>query len=139
MGTDQHCKSCPTLIPYLTVSNTKAAISLYQKAFGFKWLNEAEMAADGTLDHVEMQYKDVLIMFAGEGCFGSTKRTFTKLGAESPMTLYFYCDDVDQMHNTAVASGMQSLMEPNDAHWGDRMCILKDPDGYEWMFAKRIG
>ena len=138
MGT-QHCTTaCPTLIPYLTVSDTKASIDLYQKAFGFKWLNESEVTADGTLDHVEMQYKDVLIMFAREACFGSTKKTFTKLGAEAPMTLYLYCDDVDQMHKTAVNAGMQSLMEPNDAHWGDRACCVKDPDGFEWMFAKRM-
>ncbi|MES2608028.1 MAG: hypothetical protein V4544_04805 [Pseudomonadota bacterium] len=94
MGT-QHCTASPTLIPYLTVSDTKASVDLYQKAFGFTWLNEAEVTADGTLDHVEMQYKDVLIMFAREACFGSTKKIFTKLGAETPMTLYLHCDDVD--------------------------------------------
>ena len=138
MGT-QHCANPSSVIPYLTVSDTMASISLYQKAFGFKWINESEVAADGSLDHVEMQYKDVLVMFAREGAFGSTKKTFTHLGVEAPNCLYFYCDDVDQMHATATAAGLTSLMEPNDAHWGDRVCLLKDHDGYEWMFAKRLG
>ncbi|MES2252107.1 MAG: VOC family protein [Pseudomonadota bacterium] len=137
MGT-KHFAACPTIISYLTVSDTKTSIALYQKAFGFKWLNEDEVAADGTLDHVEMQYKDVFIMFAREGAFGSTKKTFTHLGVEAPNCIYLYCDDVDQIYTTAIDAGMQSLMEPNDAHWGDRVCMVKDHDGYEWMFAKHI-
>ena len=133
-----HCAQCPTHIPYLTVSNTIASVSFYEKAFGFKWLNENEINTDGTLDHVEMAYKDMLIMFAREGAFGSTKKTFTHLGVESPMTLYFYCDDVDHMYEQAITAGAISLMTPNDAHWGDRVCLLKDNDGYEWMFAVRL-
>lgn len=128
----------PTMIPYLTVGNTKSAIDFYEKAFGFKWLNSSEVDGDGEIQHVEMQYKDILIMFAPEGAFGGTTKTPATLGVQCPMNLYLYCDDVDTFHQQAIKAGAKSLMEPNDAFWGDRVCQLGDPDGFLWMFAKKV-
>lgn len=129
--------SIPTLIPYLTVEDTKASISFYQQAFGFEWKNSLEANSKDTIDHVEMLYKDILIMFAQVGTFRSTKKTFKMMGVESPFTLYIYCDNVDYFYQNAIKKGAESLMEPRDEFWGDRVCLLKDLDGYEWMFAQR--
>ncbi len=127
-----------TVIPYLTVRNAKNAIAFYEKAFGFKWLNSSEVDANGDIQHVEMQYKDLYIMFAPEGAFGGTTKAPITLGIECPMNLYLYCDDVDAMYQQGINAGAKSLMEPNDAFWGDRVCQLGDPDGFMWMFAKRL-
>lgn len=127
----------PTMIPYLTVGNAKSAIDFYEKAFGFKWLNSTEVDGDGNIDHVEMGYKDLLIMFAPEGAFGGTTKTPATLEVECSMNLYLYCDDVDALYQQGIKAGAKSLMEPNDAFWGDRVCQLGDPDEFMWMFAKK--
>lgn len=131
-------KNPPTMIPYLTVKNARKAIGFYEDAFGFKLLNVSEVDRSEEVSHVEMQYKDVLIMFAPEGVFGCTTKAPVTLGAEPPMNLYLYCDDVDTLYKNALKAGAVSLMEPNDAFWGDRVCQLKDPDGFMWMFAKTL-
>lgn len=125
----------PTLIPYLTVRKSKTAIIFYEQAFGFQWKNIQDQDEHGEIEHVEMVYRDIYIMFAQEGAFGSPTKAPTTLNILVPMTLYLYCDNVDQLYQQAIAAGATSLQEPHDAFWGDRVCQVSDPDGYSWMFA----
>lgn len=129
-------KNIPTMIPYLTVKNSKESIRFYEQAFGFNWLNAAETTESGEIEHVEMSYKDVLIMFASEGSFGSTNKAPITTSTRSPMSLYLYCDDLESLYQQAIKAGATSLMEPFDAFWGDRVFQVSDINGYEWMFAK---
>src|SRR4051794_2682185 len=106
-------KNIPTMIPYLTVKNAKESISFYEKAFGFTWLNAAEADENGDIQHVEMSYKDVLIMFAPEDAYEDlTTKTPITSGTRSPMSLYIYCDDVEAFYQQAVKAGAKSLREP---------------------------
>ncbi|MBP9752242.1 MAG: glyoxalase/bleomycin resistance/extradiol dioxygenase family protein [Proteobacteria bacterium] len=125
----------PTLTPYLTVKNAKDAITFYENAFGFVWHNKNECKEEP--EHVEMSYKDAFIMFAQEGAFGGTTKAPITLGVECSMNLYLYCDDVDAFFKNSLKHGAISLMEPHDAFWGDRVCALKDLNGFMWMFAKK--
>lgn len=133
-------KTYPTLIPCFFVQDTRKAIAFYEKAFGFVWRNQEKAPQDekGDIIHVEMSYKDVLVMFAPEGAFGSPVKTPASLQIQSPTTLYLYCDDVDQLYQQALAAGAASTMEPHDAFWGDRVCQVADINGYSWMFAKTL-
>lgn len=131
-------KKTPTLIPYLTVRDTRKSIDFYMRAFGFSWINAQETAPDDTIDHVEMSYKDMLIMFARENAFGSLTKAPATLKSLPSMTLYLYCDDVDALYAQAIAAGAISQMEPQDSYWGDRIFKVADLDGFEWMFAKTI-
>lgn len=127
----------PFFIPYLTASDTKASIHFYTNAFGFIWRNENELDENGCIHHVEMTFGNLVLMFAQQGAFGSTKVPFKAMGVESPITLYLYCDDVDALYQKAITCGAEGLMNPRNEFWGDRVCLLKDPDGYEWMFATK--
>ncbi|CAO5683360.1 MAG: hypothetical protein HEEMFOPI_01952 [Holosporales bacterium] len=69
-----------------------------------------------------MKYKDVVIMFSSEGAFGEATKTPHTLNIECSMNLYFYCDDVDQLYKTSLEQGALSVMQSNDAFWGDRVC-----------------
>ena len=125
----------PTLIPYITVQSAKTSIEFYKNAFGFEWINQH----DGeNSDHAEMKYKDVVIMFSSKGAFGGTTKTPHTLNVECSMNLYLYCDDVDQLYKTSLEQGALSVMQPNDAFWGDRVCQVKDIDGFMWMFATKL-
>ena len=127
----------PWLSPYLTVRDASAAIAFYEKAFGFKTKNVMP-GPDGKPGHVEMSWKDALIMLASEGAFGGTCKAPATSGALSPVTLYVYCDDVDALHAKATAAGAKTAFPPTTMFWGDRLCKLTDPDGHVWNFATNV-
>ncbi len=50
----------------------------------------------------------------------------------------FWVDDVDAMHTRALAAGFTPGTTPADAPWGERYFHIRDPDGHELSFAKRL-
>lgn len=124
----------PSLTPYLTVSNANEAIDFYQKAFGFK-LSSEPMRKDNAVMHAEMQLNDAKIMFAPEGVMGSERLAPNTNKTPSSIGLFVYVEDVDSFFETAKKAGAQVIDPPEDAFWGDRMCRLRDPFGYDWSFA----
>lgn len=50
----------------------------------------------------------------------------------------FYVDDVDALHDRALAAGLQPSTQPRDAEWGERYFHLGDPDGHELSFARPL-
>ena len=124
----------PWLTPYLTVASGRAALDFYQRAFGFKAGHVVD--ENGVPTHAEMHYQgQIVIMFAPEGAWGSTARTPRSMGVEAPQTFYLYCEDVDALYAQATGAGATSVMPPADQFWGDRYCMVEDPDGYRWGFA----
>lgn len=128
----------PWLIPYLTVKDADAALVFYQKAFGF----EKRMAIpgpDGTTGHAEMTWHDAMVMFGkvpeSSEC---PSKPPAKTGVVSPIVPYLYCEDVDALYARATAAGAEGLKPPQDMFYGDRVCTLKDPDGYWWNFATNV-
>lgn len=126
----------PGLIPYLTVCNAEKAVAFYQKAFGFQVHDQLVRDDQGNVTHAEMTFNDIMVMFTSEGAYGSPNKAPITTGAPASISLYVYCHDVDELYKQAMDNGAKSLMEPNDAFWGDRVCQVADPDGFHWMFAK---
>lgn len=52
--------------------------------------------------------------------------------------IVLWVDDVDAMHDRAVAAGIRPEMAPADAAWGERYFHLRDPDGHELSFARPL-
>jgi PhnB protein len=128
----------PWIVPYLVVKDADKSLDFYARAFGF--VKRSAMAGeDGRIVHADMTYRDLVIMFAPEGGYGSAAKCPAALGAPSPVTLYVYCEDVDALCKRAEAAGAQVAMPPTDMFWGDRMCSLIDPDGHAWNFATHLG
>ena len=128
----------PSLIPYLAVINPEASIAFYEKAFGFGIKNIMK-DKDGSIEHVEMSKDDdIVIMFSREGAFGSTSKSPNTLRVESPINLYIYCKDVNDLYNQAVKGGAMGIKKPEDKFWGDRFCQVEDIDGYTWSFATML-
>jgi hypothetical protein len=50
----------------------------------------------------------------------------------------FHVDDVDALHQRALAAGYHSTTAPRDAEWGERFFHLTDPDGHELSFARPL-
>jgi len=50
----------------------------------------------------------------------------------------FYVRDVDAMYARVLEAGFRPEFEPRDASWGERYFHLRDPDGHEVSFARRL-
>jgi PhnB protein len=124
--------------PYITVQDAGKAVEFYKKAFGFE-VKESMPDEKGKIVHAELRYNGELIMLGTAGAYGGLTKSPAMSGVLSPMNLYIYCDDVDAFYNHAIVGGATSKEVPADMFWGDRMCKLADPDGYEWAFATHIG
>jgi len=50
----------------------------------------------------------------------------------------FHVPSPDDVHDTAIEAGYQPEFAPSDAPWGERYFHLRDPDGHELSFARRL-
>ncbi len=123
-------------VPAVVVSNVSRAIDFYTKAFGFQYIEEESISEENAdIQHAALRLGEFTIMLTPEGAFDMPHKTPKSMGMPSPMSLYVYTQNVDQLYKKAVAGGAKSSQAPEDSFWGDRFCKLEDPDGYEWMFA----
>lgn len=113
----------------LTVSDIPAAVSFYQKAFGFS--KRAIMnGPDGKPIHAELTLRGTTLMLGPENS-AMGKRSAKSVGA-SPAGLYLYVENVDKVVEKAAKLGATSQGPVMDMFWGDRCGTVVDPDGYTW-------
>lgn len=129
--------NAPWLSPYVTLKELEKSVKFYEKAFGFK-VRDLAKGEDGTVCHAEMTYQDELLMFGQQGAYDKKTVAPVSSGVPSPISLYIYVEDVDAFYKHAVAAGAESIVPPEDMFWGDRMCRIQDPEGYQWSFATHI-
>jgi PhnB protein len=114
----------------LTVSDIPAAVSFYQKAFGFS--KRAIMKGpDGKPIHAELTLRGTTLMLGPENSAWD-KRSAKTVGA-SPASLFMYVENVDKVVEKATKLGATSKGPVMDMFWGDRCGTVVDPDGYIWM------
>jgi PhnB protein len=114
----------------LTVSDIPAAVTFYQKAFGFS--KRAVMnGPDGKPIHAELTLRGTTLMLGPEND-GMGKRSAKSVGA-SPASLFIYVGNVDKVVDKATKLGATSQSPVMDMFWGDRCGTVVDPDGYTWM------
>jgi PhnB protein len=130
--------SMPSMVPYLTVVNAEKSIDFYRNAFGFELIDASRDDA-ANIQHAEMRYGEVVIMFCPEGAFSTISKAPVTQNIVMPISLYVYCPDIDALYEQALKHGAKSKMSPNNGFWGDRFCALTDLDGYEWSFATYLG
>ncbi len=118
----------------LTVTDVKAAMNFYQKAFGFKKRGLMK-GPDGKPMHAELTVRDTVLMLGPE--MPGWNRSAKSLGG-SPSTLYLYVEDVDKVFARALKLGATQRMPVTDMFWGDRCGNLIDPEGYSWSIGSHI-
>lgn len=114
----------------LTVSDIPAAVSFYQKAFGFTKRGIMN-GPDGKPIHAELTLRGTTLMLGPENP-AMGRRTAKSVGA-SPASLYIYVENVDKIVEKATKLGAASQGPVMDMFWGDRCGTIVDPDGYAWM------
>ncbi len=125
-------KNYSAITVMLCVSDMKAAVSFYQKAFGFEKRGIMN-GPDGKPIHAELTMRGNTLML-GASNEERGMRTAKAVGA-SPASIYLMVEDADKMFARAVKAGATPQGEVMDLFWGDRGGTLIDPDGYMWMVA----
>lgn len=128
-------KQYGTLTAMLTVADIPAAVTFYQKAFGFA-KRTLMKGPDGKPVHAELTLRGATLMLGPESPEWG-KRTAKSVGA-SPSGLYLYVENVDKVVAKAVSLGATAQGPVADMFWGDRCGNILDPDGYSWMIGTHI-
>lgn len=137
-GSEQRPVTEPAVIPHLTVSDAKAAVEFYQRAFGAKSLGAAT-TPDGRVMHAALDFNGSQIFLNDdfpEFC-GGAGRSPSALGG-SPVTIHLYVPDADEAFRRAVEAGAEIVMPIGDQFWGDRYGVVQDPFGQQWSLAHRV-
>lgn len=128
----------PWLSPMLVVKDVDASLKHYTAAFGFE-IDGTMQGDDGKTIYGSMTYKgQMVVMMMPEQSWGSPSVTPNTSGTPTPVSLYVYCDNVDERFALAKRAGVTALSEPEDMMWGDRVTQLQDMDGHVWSFVTRV-
>src|SRR5271168_2993393 len=114
----------------LTVTDVKAAVAFYQKAFGFTKRGIMK-GPDGKPIHAELTLRGATLMLGPENP-ARGNRTAKSVGA-SPSSLFLFVENVDKVVAKAVSLGATGQGPVMDMFWGDRCGNIVDADGYSWM------
>lgn len=123
-----------SVTPALLFRDAKKALAFYKKAFDAKEL--LVIPNNGGIMHAEMRIGDSIVMLGEENPAWPDHKSAETLGG-SPASLNIYLADADAAYRTAVAAGARGVQPPEDAFWGDRYGLVKDPFGYTWGLLTR--
>ena len=113
--------------PYLVVDGAERLLEFMRRAFGAE--ETVRMPGPGgRIGHAEVKIGDSVVMFADAS-------------EESPVTrsvLHVYVVDSDATYTFALEAGGESIREPENQFYGDRMGGVRDPFGNSWWVATHI-
>jgi PhnB protein len=116
-----------TVTPYLHPRRAEPVIQFVKRAFGGEEV--AKYASpDGVIQHATVRIGDSIVeMGEAHGPYQPMETAF-----------YLYVPDVDAMYHRAVGAGGTSIVEPADQPYGDRIAVVKDSFGNQWVLATHI-
>lgn len=124
-----------SITPHLMVSDARAALALYQKAFGAEIVHVLEMPGTGIVMHASFKIGDSTLFISDEMPGGPRKAPGGNL---TSVAFYLYTDDVDAAFIKTKAGGLDAVSEPEDMFWGDRTAVLHDSFGHNWTLATQL-
>jgi PhnB protein len=126
-----------TITPYLVIRDAARAIDFYKNVFGARELVRMP-GPNGTIGHAELEIGNAKIMLADENpAMGQGHTSATTVGG-SPVSIYLYLPNVDDVVHRATAAGAKLLKPVQDQFYGDRSGFIQDPFGHLWGIATHI-
>jgi len=123
------------LYPYLRVHDAAAAIDFYARAFGAQELFRLTEPG-GRIGHVQLKFGPATLMLGDE---------FPERGIRGPralggttVSIHLHVANVDRTFEDAVAAGAAVVMPLKNQFWGERMAIVRDPFGHEWLLGEHL-
>ena len=122
-----------TVSPYLLYEDAARVIEYLERSFGFK-VRLSQPGAAGRTHNELLIGEDGLVMV---GQASETFKSPRSLGVFPPSMVHVYVDDVEALHDRAMAADADVTdLETSPA--GDRRFTANDPEGQMWVFAQRI-
>jgi PhnB protein len=121
-----------SITPVLIVKDGNAAIEFYKKGSDVEERHRMK-SPDGRVAHAELKLGDSIFMLSDE--YPEMKCHSPNSIGGSPVSMYVYVEDVDELFNKAVSAGAKVLDPVKDQFWGDRHGRLEDPFGHLWSIA----
>lgn len=114
-----------------------AATDRYVRILGATEREYMRMAMpDGVIAHAEIEIGGSVIMI-GDETPGGVDPSAKTLGG-SPVALFVYVTDVDDVYGRAIDAGSRAVQEPQDQFYGDRVAMFDDPWGHRWNIATHV-
>jgi PhnB protein len=124
-----------TVTPHVFLKDIAKAIDFYKQAFGAEEIYRMPGPGGQGVMHAEIRIGDSNIMLAGEWPQPDSPTASAETLGKTTVSIMLYVTDADAAFKQAVAAGATAIMEPNDAFWGDRYAMVKDPFGHGWEIA----
>lgn len=118
-----------SVIPYLTVADSRAALAFYAEVFGATPRGELFEMDDGSVGHAEFEIGTQLFYMADE--FPTMKLQQPASVGSNSVSLVLMVDDADATYEHAVLAGATGERAPADQH-GFRSGWFVDPWGHRW-------
>jgi PhnB protein len=141
MSTSTERPVCPPGLNWvtsmLTVRDADKAFAFYIDVFGFQEHQRVVNRA-GKIAFARMTYRGCNIVILPAGAYKEeAHRGLAPVvtGATSPVTIWVYCDDLEERYRKAKEAGLKILLPLELRFWGDKSFRVEDPDGYIWDFA----
>jgi PhnB protein len=125
----------PRVSPHLSIAGAAKAIDFYKEVFGAVERMRME-GPDGAVVHAEIEIGDSVIMI-GDEMPGGTDPSPKTVGG-TPVALFVYVEDVDDVFKRATGVGATTVQAPEDHFYGDRVAMFDDPFGHRWNIATHI-
>ena len=125
----------PRVNPYLIVDGAADAIDFYTSVLGAEERGRMP-APDGRVGHAELSLGDSLIMLADESPDADARGPRSVGG--TPILMHVYVEDVDDVHERALAAGATEQRAVADQFYGDRVGMFEDPWGHRWSVASHV-
>jgi PhnB protein len=125
----------PVVMPMLVCRDPSAEIDFCKTTFGAVELGRRP-GPDGTLAHALMTIGPAMVMIERE--WPTLASRAPQPDGSSPVVIYVYVEDVDNVIERAVAAGAQVLLPVKNQFWGDRTGRITDPSGHVWTVSTRV-
>ena len=119
-------KGYHTITPYFSVHDAHGLIDFLKRAFDA--IAEIHTMPDGSVLNAQVQIGNSMVLI------GQAPKT-QPADKLMPAMLYMYVQDVDAAYRKAVAAGGESIVEPKDQFYGDRVGAVRDITGNQWWIA----
>jgi PhnB protein len=127
--------SSSVVMPMLVCSNPPAEIDFCRATFGAVELG-SRPGPDGTVVHALLTIGSAMIIIEGE--WPTLASRAPQPDGSSPVVIYVYVADVDNVVERAVAAGATVLLPAKNQFWGDRTARIVDPSGHVWTISTRV-
>jgi uncharacterized glyoxalase superfamily protein PhnB len=125
-----------TVWPTLNCADAHALIR-FLTAVGFEEVATYTTGDDpAVVGHAELRWPEGGAVMLGSAGRADSTHSQRPTGMAS---CYVVTDHVDAVFERAVAAGADVIDEPDDQHYGGRVCTVRDPEGNIWGFGSYRG